>query len=413
MMHPRLKAPWLWLGLGLLTGIPAGWWWRGSSVMPESRVRTERASGSPPSLPAYHSSMSASEAGRSLHDTREAAAEIDRVRAVAVPGRLNDVLIAALHDILGDSFGSRRARRFAEMLEAMRPEDAAAVRNVFREQDKLGRHFPTEFVAFWDRWGEVDGAGALAYIQTEDQWNGRNHAVDVFKSWTARDPRQAAEVALALDPGPLRDNALKGVVHGWTETDLLAATEFVLRHMPVEERPQLGGDMVWSIAYSASAAHAREWFAELENVPAGFRQHATEALMELSSRDSPAAALEAAKITIDDASAASGAWATTVLGNLAQRRSHEEFLQCVEMLAERNVSVAPSGYFHHDPGLITATSEWLRAHPSSPAFDSLALELVRAGAEDDPQVAAQWAAVIKDPARRTEAEALLLSSPLR
>lgn len=399
-----------WLGLGLLVGIPAGWLLRAPSSTAPPTQREAAAPTPPPPLSSSRRLPAQSfQAGSSPHSTREAAAEIERVLAAAAPGQPNAALVTALVDILGDSFGSRRMRRFTEMLEAMRPEDAEAVREIFRQQDTLGRYHEQEFVAFWDRWGQIDGAGALAYIQEKDARQGASKAVDVFKAWSARDPHTAAQTALSLEKGELRDRALKGVAHGWTETDLAAATKFILGHMPVEELPQLGGDMVWSIAYSASAAEARQWFAGLGEIPLGFRQHATEALVELSGRDSPAAVLEAAQVTIDNTSALEGSWPSVVLDKLSQMNAHTEYLQSLELLAERSVSVDQSEFFRRDPSLATAASEWLRAHPDSPAFDFLAVELVREAAADDPHTAAQWAAAIRNPLQRKRAETLLVT----
>ncbi|HEX2746402.1 MAG TPA: hypothetical protein VHM91_00275, partial [Verrucomicrobiales bacterium] len=82
----------------------------------------------------------------------------------APPGQPNTRLLSALRVSLEDNSEFRRKARWGYFLDAMRPEDAPAVRGILREMERQGRTFVDERDAFWARWGELDGKAAIAAV---------------------------------------------------------------------------------------------------------------------------------------------------------------------------------------------------------------------------------------------------------
>jgi hypothetical protein len=91
-----------------------------------------------------------------------------------------------------------------------------------------------------------------------------NSAGAVARTWTAKDPGEAAAWAANLTAGKARDAALAGVAAQWAETDQAAASQWVKSLPNGSSRDEAVGSLVNAIAAGDPEA-ALQWAASVEN----------------------------------------------------------------------------------------------------------------------------------------------------
>jgi hypothetical protein len=135
----------------------------------------------------------------------------------------------------------RRKARFFEALETMQAADAKQILELFGRLDRGGMIFGDEWIAFTTRWGEVDGASALAHAMdhASEGW-ATNAARRMMEGWAAKDPKAAEAWLNANEKSPLFDSAFIGFTKGLAEQDLDAATRLAQLSVPIGHEAQAG-----------------------------------------------------------------------------------------------------------------------------------------------------------------------------
>lgn len=181
------------------------------------------------------------------------------------PGKPNPKFIQAAEATLNDSLFHRRQRDFRLLMEKMRPEDAQAIHEHFKSLEREGRYFGDEYGAFAMRWGQVDGAGAMAYWSAREPFDlGHGDMVNLVTGWATADPEKAAAWVEGNQDLLGNMNAYTPLVVGWINTDPVAATAWLRNQKLGTERTTacVNGAMLDKI-YSDGLEGASEWLASL------------------------------------------------------------------------------------------------------------------------------------------------------
>jgi hypothetical protein len=185
-------------------------------VVKSSRIRSRQ--GAPP--PSISSLLPTARSARLFSSLDEIAAEPQ--------GGVNQKLLAAMRTTFADNDPTRRARDFAILLDLMRPDDAQAVHELFLELHRNGQTLG-EYAPFANRWGQIDGAGALETLINEKPLRLPERDLrSILVGWSTQDP-QAAIAWLESHPevpGAL-DN-FDAVIQGWINLDRDAATRYLI-----------------------------------------------------------------------------------------------------------------------------------------------------------------------------------------
>lgn len=210
----------------LLAG--AGWW---SSWQKGRELEAMgRAAGGETSPASRTRKQGAAEEDPLLKDPRSVRllkimAELDEA---AIPGEPNARFVKAVVMTLEDSSFHRRKRDFSILLDKMTKDDAVAIHNAFRELERAGRPFAEEYADFATRWGQIDGAGAMAFWTAREPFDIKPHDLhSVMAGWGSARPEEA--LAWIDDNqallGPMKP--YKPVVAGWLQKDPAAATAWL------------------------------------------------------------------------------------------------------------------------------------------------------------------------------------------
>jgi hypothetical protein len=173
--------------------------------------------------------------------------------AGAKPGKVNGKLINALEKALHDPSEARRARKFSELLESMRPEDALAVLDLLTRMEVEGVHVPAELKAFWPRWGEIDGKSAMVYQDDQikqgkaNRWTGEAMLASIG-SWALEDPEAARAYAESIGE-PRKSFFAISIAKGMAAKDIDTATAFALASD--KDRPGLANAAMEEISRTA------------------------------------------------------------------------------------------------------------------------------------------------------------------
>ncbi|MEO5914717.1 MAG: hypothetical protein ABIS50_10820 [Luteolibacter sp.] len=208
-----------------------GWGWgayqtfgRASSISPAGgdipavgpRLRSEARS---PSISAL---LPTARSARLFNSLGEIAAE--------PKGGVNKKLMAAMRATLSDNDPTRRGRDFALLLDLMRPEDALAVHNLFLEFHREGQTMG-EYGPFANRWGQIDGAGAIQALMDEKPLRlPQKDLRDIIIGWSTNDPQAALAWMKDHPDVPGSNGNFDAVIQGWINLDRDAATRYLIDH---------------------------------------------------------------------------------------------------------------------------------------------------------------------------------------
>ena len=190
---------------------------------------------------------------------------MEKMDAGAEPGKPNPAFLKAAELTLNDSLFHRRQRDFRLLMEKMRPEDAQAIHEQFTNLEREGRYFGFEYGAFAMRWGQIDGAGAMAYWTAREPFDmNPNDLVNVVTGWANSD----AEKALAWVEGHKEllggVNAYRPLLVGWLDKDPVAASAwFANSKLDPEQYGDCVNGAVLDKVYSDGVEGASEWLATL------------------------------------------------------------------------------------------------------------------------------------------------------
>lgn len=143
-------------------------------------------------------------------------------------GGVNKKLMAAMRTTLADNDPTRRGRDFALLLDLMRPEDAQAVHELFLEMHREGQTMG-EYAPFANRWGQIDGAGALETLMNEKPMRlPPQDFRNIIIGWSTNDPQSA--LAWMKDHPEVHGSRTNfdAVIQGWINLDRDAATRYLI-----------------------------------------------------------------------------------------------------------------------------------------------------------------------------------------
>lgn len=168
--------------------------------------------------------------------------------------------------LLSNNEGERRSKWMA-LIREMTPDDCLTIREMFKKMDRQGRTYPFEWEAFWKRWGEIDGTGALAYIEMQDQTQGwvSDIAGKTFFGWAAKDPMKSRDWLARNQDSPLFNSAFSGYISGLALDDVRAGTAYALSAVPPgnELLSFSMGVLVEGAAQQGGLRGVTEWFDQL------------------------------------------------------------------------------------------------------------------------------------------------------
>ncbi len=209
----------------------AGWGWGGyqafgkaGSVNPagSSTLAVRTSLRSDARSPSISSLLPTARSARLFSSLDEIAAE--------PKGGVNKKLMVAMRTTLADNDPSRRGRDFALLLDLMRPEDALAVHDLFLELHRDGQTYG-EYAPFANRWGQIDGAGALESLMNEKPMRLPPHDFrNIITGWSTNDPQAALAWMKDHPDVPGSDTSFDAVIQGWINLDRDAATSYLIDH---------------------------------------------------------------------------------------------------------------------------------------------------------------------------------------
>jgi hypothetical protein len=331
-------------------------------------------------------------------------------------GVANLPLINELRTVLLDRVDSRRLKRWLGLLEAVRPEDAAMVDALLREEGRLGRGHGNEERAFWQHWGEIAPKEALAFLLA-DATVREGPLLHMAKAWALRDAPAAVQRVSEMEDNAVGNKALEAVLHGFAETNLEGATTFATTRLDPSKYRQAAVHITGSALNALGMERAKSWFDALpQNTPSDFRSEVARCIIYALERQSADAVLQFAKARIDQPWMESTKEVTTIASLVARKGSDPWDFIAWNSAQGREVAVQQSigEVFRVSPSSINSAESWLAANPASPAFDRIASGLVIASTKaGDSERAQKWVEQIKDPQIQKDTKATLTYDPLR
>ncbi|HWB04961.1 MAG TPA: hypothetical protein VG796_18170 [Verrucomicrobiales bacterium] len=164
----------------------------------------------------------------------------------------------------------RRMQLFYRALTSLTPEQAKEIAKIFQESERQGLSFASEFAFFTRRWGEVDGAAAMAFA--EKRRTGKSNMGEavtlIAGGWASQQPQQAVDWLNAhLDADPLMlDAATVGLVDGLAEKDMDLARRFVEERLDDPHSEKYLTQLTDKFIHSEGMEKAEAWF---DSLPAG------------------------------------------------------------------------------------------------------------------------------------------------
>ncbi|MDB6078120.1 MAG: hypothetical protein JWO82_1867 [Akkermansiaceae bacterium] len=175
-------------------------------------------------------------------------------------GAVNKKLLTAMRTTLSDNDPTRRNRDFAILLDLMRPEDALAVHNLFLEFHRDGQTFG-EYAPFANRWGQIDGAGALDALMNEQPMRLPPRDLrNIIAGWSRNDPQSALTWIKDHPEVPGASFSFDAVIQGWVNVDRDAATRYLLDHpLSMNDRVRATGNAADEILSSSGIEATVNW----------------------------------------------------------------------------------------------------------------------------------------------------------
>jgi hypothetical protein len=176
-------------------------------------------------------------------------------------------LVDAFASALADGHKLRKQRAVLDLLDKLTPENAPAVRDVFVAAHRPGDKEDFAWIAFWTRWGEVDGGSALQYFATHPELAGSAAGTHAMAGFIGLD-RTAARHWLA-DHRDLDGFEVLARVYAenLAKTDVAMATEelFSITSDPAQRYIGLG-PIVLEALTSGGMQGVEGWFANLNDM---------------------------------------------------------------------------------------------------------------------------------------------------
>ena len=216
---------------------------------------------------------SATSAAESIRAPAEPSLESARASDQTVASRNSgEELALRLTSCLSNPLDDERQLEFLSALKAMHPDDAGAFLAALEPFRRQGAR-REEWSAFFRKWGELNSAAAIAYL---DQHKSENWAPDsyqqVLRSWGMKEPA-AAQTWLNERSGEVYfEAALLGFLEGHAVSDHQAATQIAVSSLAGAPDRLVSAAMekiATSVFRSSFAPGLQQWFAALPTGPEG------------------------------------------------------------------------------------------------------------------------------------------------
>jgi hypothetical protein len=163
--------------------------------------------------------------------------EAELSRASAGSGVLDNA-VTRFATCLANPTEIERHAEWMLLLQDLTPENAPAVRQLFRDMASHGRTFSAEWDAFWKRWGVIDGPGAANYALTQDlrEYWARDTVGKALFGWAGRQPDAAGQWLEQHRASPAFRSAQGGYVAGVALLDYKRGTRYALEEIPAEQQ---------------------------------------------------------------------------------------------------------------------------------------------------------------------------------
>lgn len=310
----------------------------------------------------------------------------------AKPGQVSHRFLQAVDQTLLDSNFERRRRNFGLIMEHLRPEDAPELHKAFVKLHGEGRPFE-EYSIFASRWGEVDGAGAIAFLRSTGIPIEPRDFDEIMKGWGQSNPGTAMQFLTENAAFASSYQGEAAVLRGWARQDPEAATKWITSHSEVEpgRLQQSLGAVLLEQLYGQGLEKTGEWLAALPDA-APFSEASRAAWHMNLHRFEALRPEEAATL-----------WKSVGEQPWMQFQDFRRFVQIAGPTPDRNEAML-TALATSEPGTVarqfqrwattdpTTTSEWLADSLACPAaFRQEAIRgLVAALQQEDPAAAAEW-----------------------
>jgi hypothetical protein len=177
------------------------------------------------------------------------------------------------------------------VIQSLPKENFPAVLEILRKA-KTGIHTssldaqgPLAWIAFWQRYGEIDPAGALrTALQSGDLQYRDRHLLEkhLFTGMARADPAQAAKLFLEHPELPNRFEAAEGLVHAWSAKDPSAALRWARENLDDAGLLRVTYALTWGAANAQSEyPDVKRAVAVARTVPEPFLEPSLRALKEM------------------------------------------------------------------------------------------------------------------------------------
>jgi len=175
--------------------------------------------------------------------------------------------VNAFASALTDGNKLRKQRAVLDLLDKLTAENAPAVRDVFLAAHRPGDKEDFAWIAFWTRWGEVDGGAALEYFATHPELAGTGAGTNAMAGFIGSD--RATARRWLTDHRDLNGFDLLARVYAenLAKTDASMATQELFSITSDPSQRYIGlGPIVLEALTSGGMQGVEGWFANLNDM---------------------------------------------------------------------------------------------------------------------------------------------------
>jgi hypothetical protein len=297
------------------------------------------------------------------------------------------------------------------LIEGMRREDLPQALDLMKRAGAQGKfrgatgtgNQSIVWQAFWNRFGEIDPATALAEVRNlgDLHYFGIEFAEkNIFHGWAQHDPTAAAAAYLAqadlVQPG----YAAQGLAYEWAKSDLRAATLWSDEHLPGELHAHAFRSMAYAVAHTEGFQAAVSWWQQIKDD--ADRRAVLSALADMSNRQGPALELDE-RVSMINAGLEMGIRDESAEMQVAAQYATSDPVKGAELFTRFPSTTDPARY----NGLTAVVVNWGRSDPSAAAtwvqsqqteswYDSAAAGLAAGIYDRDAVAATDWLNTIQN-----------------
>jgi hypothetical protein len=314
-------------------------------------------------------------------------------------------IVGLFYESLREPSEDARRRRFLELLEEMRPEDALAIRELFARLSEKGQKYPFEWAAFWRRWGAIDPEGALRYAESEPRHAGDDRLFErLFRGWASADAEGAKTWLQNHGGHPRFEPAFLGFLDGYANENLEKATRLTLDSLTPDD-PLLGRSLAQLAEHAFKTRYAdglQAWFRDFVPAERSFADARKEAVEKAYKMLLGVNVDTAVRWVAEQSRDASIPRNFGVLDDAAARLARQNAPAALDLVlslppnaAGKTIGLGPvvKEYARQNPAGLEA---WLAANTESSVFSEAAATYALSLRETDAAKALNWAGQVRD-----------------